>query len=91
MKLRILAHISFLLLMLSGCVPADVEPLTDVSADVKSSDWQRVYNFQDKHEIDSLLSFTSHPDPTYRYMVGSGLASQTSSIKSQSMVRPTCV
>ena len=37
--------------------------------------FQKLYDYQDKQELDSLLSFTNHFDPSYRYLVANGLAS----------------
>lgn len=57
------------------CVPANEEPPTIVSISVEDPQWQKVYDYQDSNRLDSLLAYTSHSDPTYRYLVASGLAS----------------
>lgn len=74
MKRLVCISISVALFVI-GCVPADQEPLTNISMDVRSSEWQNIYGFQDNKNLDSLLRYTSHSEPTYRYMVANGLAS----------------
>lgn len=58
-----------------SCIPATQEPITEVTLNVNDTNYQKVYNYQDKQELDSLLDYTSDFDPSYRYMVARGLAS----------------
>jgi len=58
-----------------GCIPATQEPMTEVTLNVLDQQFQRVYDYQDRQEVDSLLIYTSHPDPSYRYLVASAMAS----------------
>ena len=51
------------------------EPITEVTLDVNDPVFQRIYDYQDKQQLDSLLSYTNHFDPSYRYLVANGLAS----------------
>lgn len=51
------------------------EPITEVTLNVNDPVFQRLYDHQDKQELDSLLSYTGHFDPSYRYMVANALAS----------------
>jgi len=72
--------LKYFLLILIGlslvkCVPADVEPITEVEVDLTSKEWQKAYNYKDLGKVDSLLQYTSHPDPAFRKMVADGLAS----------------
>ncbi len=62
-------------LCITSCIPVTQEAITEVALDVTDPVFQRLYEYQDKQQLDSLLSYTSHFDPTYRYMVANGLAS----------------
>lgn len=62
-------------MLLTQCVPADQAPITSIKNDISDAEWQRVHDLVDKHDVDSLLLYTSHADPTYRLKVAQGLAS----------------
>jgi len=62
-------------LCVTSCLPVTQEPITKVTLDVNDPVFQKLYDYQDKQQLDSLLSFTSHFDPSYRFMVANGLAS----------------
>ena len=63
------------LLCITSCIPETKERITKVTLDVNDPTFQKIYNYQDKHELVSLLEYTSHFDPSYRFMVANGLAS----------------
>jgi len=65
----------FLSICITSCLPVTQEQITEVTLDVTDPVFQRLYGYQDKHQLDSLLSYTSHFDPSYRFMVANGLAS----------------
>lgn len=50
------------------CVPPSDEVMTDVHIDFTNPFIQNLYNFQDKGMSDSLFSYFSHDDPTFRYL-----------------------
>ena len=59
---------SFLLAFLfSQCVPPKEEMITDINLDLKDELLQKIYNFQDEQNGDSLFHYFHHKDPTYRY------------------------
>lgn len=62
-------------LFIMGCIPVTQEPITEVTLDIGDSSFQQIYGYQDRQNLDSLLSFTSHFDPSKRYMVANALAS----------------
>jgi cyclophilin family peptidyl-prolyl cis-trans isomerase/HEAT repeat protein len=74
MKVYHLIIFLFVLCIIS-CIPETKEKISKVTLDVKDQTFQKIYNYQDKHQLDSLLQYTSHYDPTYRFMVANGLAS----------------
>jgi cyclophilin family peptidyl-prolyl cis-trans isomerase/HEAT repeat protein len=61
-----------------SCLPVTQEKITEVTLDVTDPVFQKLYGYQDKQQIDSLLSYTNHFDPSYRFMVANGLASAQS-------------
>ncbi len=48
-------------------MPVKEEKLTEVKIDLKNPILQKIYNFQDQRNTDSLLVFFDHKDPSYRY------------------------
>lgn len=58
-----------------SCVPVTQEVITDINLEITDPTLQKVYNFQDKAEVDSLYSYFEHPDPTYRYAAAMAFAS----------------
>ena len=67
--------ILLLSLCITSCLPVTQEPITEVTLNVNDPVFQRLYDYQDKQQLDSLLSYTNHFDPSYRYLVANGLAS----------------
>ena len=60
-----------------SCVPPREE---EILTDVRAGDWsdpinQKIYNFQDQLLSDSLYTYFSNPDPTYRYAAAMAFAS----------------
>jgi cyclophilin family peptidyl-prolyl cis-trans isomerase/HEAT repeat protein len=56
-----------LLLLCLHCRPLQDEKLTDVHWDFSDPGIVKLYNFQDQQNIDSLLAYFRHTNPTYRY------------------------
>ena len=69
-------------ILFSQCIPVQEEILTEVNFDLSKPEFQRVYDLQDRQEIDSLVTFFDHKDPTYRYAAAMAFAS----IKDSSIV-----
>lgn len=69
-------------ILFSQCIPVQEEVLTEVNFDLSKPEFQRVYDIQDRQEIDSLVAFFDHKDPTYRYAAAMAFAS----IKDSSIV-----
>jgi cyclophilin family peptidyl-prolyl cis-trans isomerase/HEAT repeat protein len=69
-------------ILFSQCIPVQDEILTEVNFDLSKPEFQRVYDLQDRQEIDSLVAFFDHKDPTYRYAAAMAFAS----IKDSSIV-----
>ena len=60
---------------ITSCIPVTQERITEVTLDVTDPVFQQLYDYQDRQQLDSLLLYTSHFDPSYRFMVANGLAS----------------
>lgn len=58
-----------------SCVPASDEVPLDINFDIKSEDFRKVYDYQDRQMLDSILYFTSHRDPNLRFQTANALAS----------------
>ncbi|MFN7327377.1 MAG: peptidylprolyl isomerase [Chitinophagales bacterium] len=58
--------------LLPSCVPPDPNrksgPVDKVNIDLNNKRLQRIYNFRDRQEIDSLLAYFNEPDATARYL-----------------------
>ncbi len=61
--------------LLSQCVPAQEEILTDVNFDITKPEFQRFYDLQDEQLTDSLVFYFDHKDPSYRYAAAMAFAS----------------
>ncbi len=69
-------------ILFSQCIPVQEEVLTEVNFDLSKPEFQRVYDLQDRQEVDSLVAFFDHKDPSYRYAAAMAFAS----IKDSSIV-----
>ena len=73
--------IQFLFLILTSiifwtqCVPVKEEVITDIDLDLKDKRLQNVFNLQDQGLSDSLYTYFSDIDPTYRYAAAMAFAS----------------
>lgn len=56
-------------------MPVKEEKLTEVKLDLKDLVIQKIYNFQDQRNTDSLLLFFDHKDPSYRTASAMAMAS----------------
>jgi cyclophilin family peptidyl-prolyl cis-trans isomerase/HEAT repeat protein len=65
-KRNYLLLLPFLLLFIH-CRPLQDEKLTDVHWDFSDPEIVKLYNFQDQQNVDSLLVYFHHANPTYRY------------------------
>jgi cyclophilin family peptidyl-prolyl cis-trans isomerase/HEAT repeat protein len=50
-----------------ACVPPSNEIKTAITFDLSDATFQKIRDFQDRQQIDSLYAFFRHDDPTYRY------------------------
>lgn len=67
-------------LILVSCFPETEEPeITDVDLRLADAGIQKLYRHVNNMHIDSLLQFTSHRNPNYRYIVAQNLAAQVGS------------
>lgn len=64
-----------MLFLLTQCMPAKEEILTDIKLDFKDPVYRQIYNYQDQLLTDSLLPFLRHRDPSYRYAAANAFAS----------------
>lgn len=65
----------FVLVFFCQCIPVKEEVITDITIDLKDPVLQRIYNFQDKRQTDSLYTWLRHKNPTYRYAVAAAFGS----------------
>lgn len=62
-------------MIICSCVPPTEEVITKIDIHLDNSNFQALYDFIDQQDVDSVLAYTSHRDPAYRYMVANGMAS----------------
>ena len=55
------------ILLLGFCTPPVNKKLTEVRTSFSDSLLQKLYDFQDRHQTDSLLLYFHDPDPSYRF------------------------
>ncbi len=63
------------LVLAQGCIPPSDEVKTEISLDARSPVFQRVVDFQDRKEADSLYVFFRDEDPSWRYLAARAFAS----------------
>lgn len=73
--------------MVYSCVPPKHEVITDINIDLSNPEYQRLYDHQDKQEIDSLLTYFNHPDPAYRLTAINAMASIKQDIAIDSLIQ----
>ncbi len=66
-KLNIVLLFFILIYFFGACVPPEKKEMTEVKIDLNDSIYRKIINFQDQRLPDSLVSFLSDPNPTYRY------------------------
>lgn len=73
-KLQYLLLLPLLLAFIS-CRPLTEEKLTEIDWDFSDPEVVKLYNWQDRQNLDSLLLYFNHPNPTYRYGAAMAFAS----------------
>lgn len=88
MKLNKPLFPAFLLLILLpfACVPPSNEVPVDVRIDFSKKQQQKVYDYQDQGQTDSLIAYFHNQDPTLRYLAVSAFASIKDSAAVDSIV-----
>ncbi len=61
--------------LLSQCVPAEEENLSDIALTWKDPLQRHIYDLRDQYRTDSLIKYFTHPDATYRYLSAISFAS----------------
>ncbi len=73
---RILILVTMGIILFGGCIPREKkEVLTEIKTDFSDAVLQKIYDFKDKHLTDSLVTYLTHDDPTYRYHAALAFAS----------------
>ncbi len=62
-------------LTIIGCFPVKEEVITEVTLDVTDNEFQKIYDYLDRQDMDSLMIYTSHNNASYRYIAAIGMAS----------------
>ena len=75
-----------LMLTISSCVPPSNEVITDINITNSDPLYQRLYNHQDEQNVDSVLAYFNHPNPSYRLTAVNALASMQSEIAIDSLI-----
>ncbi len=59
----------------SSCIPPDHNQKVDIKIDLKDETVQKIYNFQNLRQTDSLISYFDNPNASYRYISAMAFAS----------------
>lgn len=73
--MKAFAFIFLVSILILSCVPASDEVITEVDYDFSNVEIRQAYDMQDKQMIDSLLAFTDHPNPSFRYIAANAFTS----------------
>ena len=60
---------------LSSCLSVEDKLITEINIDTADPVFQKIYNLQDKQEVDSLILFFKDKDPSYRLTAAMAFAS----------------
>lgn len=64
------------LLGIASCLPPEPERIiNDIEVDFREPEQQRLYDFKDRGEVDSLYAYFEHPNPTYRFLAARSFGS----------------
>lgn len=63
------------MLFFSGCVPPSNEVITDINLSISDPIYQKLYDHQDRQEVDSILEYFNHANPAYRLAAVNAFAS----------------
>ncbi len=72
-RLAILLGIT--LFILQACIPYQEEEFSEIQIDLSEPEFQRIFNFQDRRQTDSLIGYFRHPNPNYRYSAALAMGS----------------
>lgn len=75
-----------LMITINSCVPPSNEIITDINNANSDLVYQRIYNHQDKQNIDSVLLYFNHSNPGYRLAAVNAMASIQSELSIDSLV-----
>lgn len=64
-----------LLGLITACIPYEEEVITDIDITYKDPIAQKIFDFQDQQNIDSLVAYFGHSNATYRYLAAMAFAS----------------
>lgn len=64
-----------IILAWSSCMPYEEDTLTSIKLDYSNKDLQKVIDFKDKRQTDSLSMYLESRNPTFRYIAALGIAS----------------
>ena len=76
----------FLVLFVLSCVPASDDIPTTVEYTLSNEQVQKAYNYQDKYQLDSVITLLSSSDPTMRFIGANALASHNSTVGVDSLI-----
>ncbi len=65
----------FSFIILNACVPPSEEEFFEVNIDYKDDGLRKILDLEIRQDLDSLLIFMSHPNPTYRLFAAKSFAS----------------
>lgn len=72
-------------LLYNGCIPPSDEVITTITLDAQDPVFQRIADFQDQQEVDSLYLYFRHDNPTYRYLSARAFGSIRSPVTADSL------
>jgi cyclophilin family peptidyl-prolyl cis-trans isomerase/HEAT repeat protein len=71
--------------LFTQCLPPEDEIITEIHVDFTNPAIQKLYDFQDSRQADSLFRYFHHKDPTYRYLAALAFASIRDTLRVDSL------
>lgn len=68
------------------CMPYQEEKITEIKLSLKDTELQKLLTFQDKQQMDSLVKYFQHKNPTYRYAAARAFGSFKTELAVDSLI-----
>ncbi len=73
--MRLVPFFILIIILIAACMPYEPDEITEIKIDYSNKEIQKIIDFQDKRNIDSLIPFIKDKNPAFRFLVAKTFAS----------------